>query len=220
MHISWRLSLWVSFVVIATVLIWIRIASQHHAKPATIKPITDLAATSPLNQPSGEVAPAEAYEIYSALYSTPMQEPVAFAENSVTDIPQVNGSCLQPSTQEEHEMTDAFVAANRQSHRWEQKFSIPQGYRLLQRSELTQVHACLATQERDVAGCASYKQLKHVRYLGVPGFDHMRTHALVSVIKSCGGLCGSGGIFVVEKTNGRWQRVVPTDFTRNCSWMY
>ena len=94
MHISWRLSLWVSFVVIATVLIWIRIASQHHAKPATIKPITDLAATSPLNQPSGEVAPAEAYEIYSALYSTPMQEPVAFAENSVTDIPQVNGSCL------------------------------------------------------------------------------------------------------------------------------
>jgi hypothetical protein len=220
MHTSWRLSLWVSLVVVATVLIWIRIASQHHAKPSTPKLITDLAATSPLNQPGGGVAPAEAYEIYSALYSTPMQEPLAFAENSVIDIPQVDGSCLQPSTQEEHEMTDAFVAANRQSHRWEQKFSIAQGYRLLQGRELTQAHACLATQGRDVAACASNKQLKHVRYLGVPGFDHTRTHALVSVIKSCGGLCGSGGVFAVEKIHGRWQRSAPTDFTRNCSWMY
>ena len=105
MHISWRLSLRISLVVIATVLIWIRVASKHHAKPATTKLITDLAATSPLNQPGGEAAPAEAYEIYSALYSTPMQEPLAFAENSMTDIPQVDGSCLQPSTQEEHEMT-------------------------------------------------------------------------------------------------------------------
>ncbi|HEX3437759.1 MAG TPA: hypothetical protein VHT24_13405, partial [Pseudacidobacterium sp.] len=72
----------------------------------------------------------------------------------------------------------------------------------------------------DVAACATYKQLKHVRYLGVPGFDRTRTHALVSVIKSCGGLCGSGGIFAVEKIDGRWQRSAPTDFTRNCSWMY
>jgi hypothetical protein len=220
MHTSWRLSLWVSLVVVATVLIGIRIASQHHAKPPTTKLITDMAASSPLNQPCGGVAPAEAYEIYSALYSTPMPEPLAFAENSVTDIPQVDGSCLQPSTQEQHEMTDAFVAANRQSHRWEQKFSIAQGYRLLQRSELTQVHACLATPGGDVAACAAYKQLKHVRYLGVPGFDHTGTHALVSVIKSCGGLCGSGGIFAVEKIDGRWQRSAPTDFTRNCSWMY
>jgi len=220
MHISWRLSLWVSLVVVATVLIWIRIASQRHAKPSTTKLITDLAATSPLNQPGGGVAPAEAYEIYSALYGTPMHEPLAFAENSVTDIPQVGGSCLQPSTQEEHEMTDTFVAANRQSHRWEQKFSIAQGYRLLQGRGLTQAHACLATQVSDVAACAGYNQLKHVRYLGVPGFDHTRTHALVSVIKSCGGLCGSGGIFVVDKIHGRWQRSAPTDFTRNCSWMY
>ena len=220
MHISWRLSLRVSLIVVATVLIWIRIASQHPAKPSAPKLITDLAATNPLNQPGGGVAPAEAYEIYSALYSTPMQEPLAFAENSVTDIPQVDGSCLKPSTPEEHEMTDAFVAANRQSHRWEQKFSIAQGYRLLSRSELAQAHTCLATHMRDIAACEGYKQLKHVRYLGVPGFDHTGTRALVSVIKSCGGLCGSGGIFAVERTEGRWQRSVTTNFTRDCSWMY
>ena len=220
MNTSWHLWMRVSLIVAVTVLIWVRIASQHHARTLTTKPITDLAATSPLNQPGGGVALTDAYEIYSALYQTLMPEPLAFAENSVTDIPQVDGSCLQPSTPEDREMTDAFVAANRQSHRWEQKFSIAQGYRLLQRSELAQVHACLATQGGDVAACAVYKQLKHVRYLGVPGFDHTRTHALVSVIKSCGGLCGSGGIFVVEKIHDRWQRSAPADFTRNCSWMY
>ena len=98
-------------------------------------------------------------------------------------------------------MNDAFVASNQQTHRWEQKFSIPQSYRLLPASE-------------------SYKQLRYVRLLGVPGFDHAHDRALVSVIKSCGHLCGSGGIFAVEKTGGTWQRSVTTGFTRDCSWMY
>jgi len=42
----------------------------------------------------------------------------------------------------------------------------------------------------------------------------------VSVIKMCGGFCGSGGIFEVAKTNGTWRRTDTKDFTRNCSWMY
>ena len=154
----------------------------------------------PLNQPGGGVVPSEAYEVYSALYQAPMQEPLVFSEDSLTDIPQVNGSCLRPTASQEQEMTDAFVAANQQSHRWEQKFSIPQGYRLLPHSELAQAQTCAATHGRDVASCESYKQLRYVRLLGVPGFDHAHTRALVSVIKSCGHLCGSGGIFAVEKT--------------------
>ena len=79
------------------------------------KPITDLGVTMPLNQAGGSPAPTEAYEVYSALYQAPMPEPLAFAEYSVTDIPQVNGSCLRPAAPQEHEMTDAFVAANQQS---------------------------------------------------------------------------------------------------------
>jgi hypothetical protein len=220
MRISWRLWLRVSLAVVAVILIWARIAVHRHTTTPAIKSIPDLAATSPLNQPGGEAAPAEAYEIYSALYQARMEEPLAFAGDSVTDIPQVDASCLKPSTPQEHEMTDAFVAANQRSHRWEQKFSIAQGYRVLPRSQLAQAQTCLATHGRDVARCESYKQLRHVRYLGVPGFDHTHTRALVSVIKSCGGLCGSGGIFVVERTGGTWQRSVTTDFTRDCSWMY
>jgi hypothetical protein len=220
MHISWRLWLRISLIVIVMVLVWVRFASWHRSKTSTAKPVTDLAASSPLNQAGGGTAPAEAYEIYSALYQAPMQEPLVFAGNSVTDIPQVDGSCLKPSTQEEHEMTDDFVAANRQSHRWEQKFSIAQGYRILPPGDLAQAQSCLATHGRDAASCEPYKQIRHVRYLGVPGFDHAHTRALVSVIKSCGGLCGSGGIFAVEKTGGKWQRSATTDFTRDCSWAY
>jgi hypothetical protein len=210
----------VFLVVVAVALVRVRIASLRHAHTPATKPMTDLGATMPLNQPGGGVAPAEAYEVYSALYQAPMPEPLAFSEDSATDIPQVNGSCLRPATPQEHEMTDAFVAANQQSHRWEQKFSIAQGYRLLPHSELAQAQTCLATHGRDAAQCENYKQLRYVRFLGVPGFDHAHTRALVSVIKKCGGMCGSGGIFAVEKMGATWQRSVTTDFTRDCSWMY
>lgn len=202
---------------VAVTLVWVRIASLHHPKTQAGKPMTDLGVTMPLNQPGGGVAPAEAYEVYSALYQVPMNEPLEFAEDSETDIPQVNGTCLRPAELQEHEMTDAFVAANQQSHRWEQKFSIRQGYRLLAHNEVAQVQMCLATHS---AQCEDYKQLRYVRLLGVPGFDHAHTQALVSVIKSCGHLCGSGGIFAVEKKNGTWQRSPTTDFTRDCSWIY
>ena len=150
MHISWRLWLRVSLVAVAVILIGVRITLQRHTKTSSTQAVTDLAATSPLNQPGGEGAPSEAYEVYSALYQAPMQEPLVFAENSVTDIPQVNGNCLKPSTPQEHELTDAFVAANQHSHCWEEEFSIPQGYRLLSPSELTHAQTCLATHRQEV----------------------------------------------------------------------
>ena len=123
MRISRGLWLWITVAVIAVVILWVRIISQRHTETPATKAITDLSVTSPLNQPGGGTAPEEAYDIYSALYQAPIQEPLVFAEDSVTDIPQVNGSCLKPSTPKEHEMTDAFVVANQQSHRWEQNFT-------------------------------------------------------------------------------------------------
>jgi hypothetical protein len=174
----------------------------------------------PLNQPGGGPAPPEAYQVYSALYQAKMAEPLAFAADSITDIPQVNGSCLRPTTPQERELADAFVAGNRQSHRWEEKFVIPQGYRLLSPDELGQVQTCLATHQRGGAECDKYSQYRYVRLLAVPGFNGARNRALVSVIKSCGQFCGSGGIFPMEKTGDTWRRSATTDFTRDCSWMY
>ena len=181
--------------------------------------VPDLSLTSPLNVPGGGVAPAEAYEVYSALYQEPLSEPLVFSNDSVTDIPQVNGSCLQPSTTEEHELTDAFVAANRQSHRWEPKFAIPAGYELLTREEAGAAQRCLDSHSQSES-CARFKGIRHVRFLGVPGFDANHTHALVSVVKMCGSFCGSGGIFEVQKAGGTWRRSEPSALTRECSWMY
>jgi len=206
MRISWRLGLRILLVMVVAALVWMRIASLRHRVTPGNKPITDLAVTMPLNQAGGSVAPADTYEVYSTLYQAPMPEPLVFSEDSATDIPQADGSCLKPATPEERETSDAFAAANRQSHRWEPRFSIAQGYRLLAHSELAEAQTCLATHGRDVARCQGYKDVRYVRFLGVPGFDHTHTHALVSVIKSCGGLCGTGGIFAVEKTGGMWQR--------------
>jgi uncharacterized protein YbdZ (MbtH family) len=215
---GWRL--WATVAVTATAILWVRLAVRSHRSLIGPKPIVDLSQTSPLNRPGGGTAPADAYEVYSALYQDPVNEPLVFAAESVTDIPQVNGSCLQPSTPDEHVMTDAFVAANGQSRLWEPKFAIPQGYRLIPRSEARVIQSCLESHFEDPGRCAGYKNIAHVRFLGVPGFNRSHTQAIVSVVKMCGGFCGSGGIFVVERSGHTWRRAATTDFTRECSWMY
>ncbi|HEX4311318.1 MAG TPA: hypothetical protein VHZ25_14900 [Acidobacteriaceae bacterium] len=220
MRLSARLGLRLVLVVVAVAILCVRLIPRHPARTLVARPVPDLSATNPLNQPGGGAAPAEAYEVYSALYHAPSDEPLAFSAVSRTDIPQVGGSCLKPSTAAEHAMADAFVAANQQSHTWEQKFTISQGYTVLSAGDTAQAQACLETHGQDEARCAAYKQVRHVRFLGVPGFDANQTHALVSVIKSCGGFCGSGGIFEVEKAGGSWKRAEATDFTSDCSWTY
>jgi|GEM_PF-5668216 len=212
--------LWLSLVVAVAGILCFRVISPRFAKPDAHAAIPDLSVSNPLNQPGGGQISAEAYEVYSALYQPPQQEPLAFAEDSQTDIPQVNGSCLKPSTPQEHEMADAFVTANQQSHRWQKKFTIPTAYLLLSRSGAAKVLDCIASGGKSVAGCEVYQPLRHVRYLGIPGFDHAHTRALVSVVKMCGNQCGSGGIFAVEKSGDAWRRADSTDFTRECSWMY
>ena len=199
MHPARRASLWITLLVCG-VLLWIvnvRRGVKTHPQGA----INDLSVTSPLNQPGGGAAPGESYDLYSALYHEPLREPLVFAADSMTDIPQVNGKCLKPSSPLEREMADT-------------------GYQILTPSEVSDALGCLETHAQGTARCEKYIQLRHVRFLGIPGFDHTHTRALVSVVKKCGRVCGSGGIFEVEKTGNTWRRSETTDFTRECSWMY
>jgi hypothetical protein len=220
MRLSLRLGFRLALIAIALAIILLRLVPHHRAPLPARSSVPDLSTTNPLNQPGGGPAPAEAYVVYSALYQAPSDEPLVFAADSRTDIPQVGGSCLKPSTSNEHALADAFVAANQQSHLWDQRFSIPQGYTVLSPADTVQAQACLQSHDPTSASCASYKQVRHVRFLGIPGFDASHTHALVSVIKNCGGFCGSGGIFAVEKHGSTWVRTDTTDFTRDCSWAY
>lgn len=219
MLVKRMLWLWASLAVVALAALILHLIVPHHVEAPASKPVPDLSVTSPLNQRGGGPAGADAYEVYSALYQTPQQEPLAIAEDSLTDIPQVDGSCLKPANAEERDLADAFVAANLKSHRWEKKFSISSEYILLSAAESKAAEACI---ENHGAGsdCAQYKALKHVRYLGVPGFDHTHTRALVSVVKKCRKYCGAGGIFLAEKTGGVWHRAEVSNLVRECSWMY
>ena len=220
MRLSPRLGFRLALVLIAVAIIVVRLIPRHTPHLRAHAPIPDLARTNPLNQPGGGPVPDDAYAVYSALYQAASDEPLAFAAESRTDIPQVGGSCLKPTTPDEHEMNDAFVAANQQSHLWEPKFTMAQPWRVLSPAETAQAQDCLASHNPATVGCAPYHQLRHVRFLGVPGLDRAHTHALVSVIKNCGGFCGSGGIFAVEKSGDSWKRSETTDFTRDCSWTY
>jgi hypothetical protein len=220
MRVSSSRWLWIGLAIVAVGIIFFRVLSPRFTKPDVRTTIPDLSVTSPLNEPGGGEISTEAYDIYSALYRQPQGEPLAFAENSQTDIPQLNGSCLKPSTPQEHELADAFVIANQQSHRWERKFAIPGTYLLLSRTGSAKAQDCLGSRGRSTADCAPYQSLRHVRYLGVPGFDRTHSRALVSVEKMCGIDCGSGGVFEVKKADGTWVRAEPNDFTRDCSWMY
>jgi hypothetical protein len=219
MRISPRLGFRIVLVVIALCLLWLRLVPRllQRSRP---RAANDLSVTAPLNQPGGGPAPAEAYAIYSALYQAPMNEPLVFASDSQTDEPQVGASCLKPSTPDERELAGAFDAANQKSHEWEPRFAIPQGYRVLNPSELAEARACQSPDAHNAAQCSAWKSVRHIRYLGVPGIDPSDTHALVSVIKSCGSQCGGGGIFEVEKSGNTWQRSPASDFTRDCSWVY
>jgi hypothetical protein len=219
MQLSRTLWIWASLAVIGLAILLVRFIAPHRVEAPVSKPIPDLSVTSPLNQRGGAAISPDAYEVYSALYQSPQTEALAFAEDSLTDIPQVDGSCLKPSSADEREMAEAFVAANKQSHRWEKKFSIPANYTLLSATEAGKAESCIETHAQS-AECRPYASIKHVRYLGVPGFDHAHLKALVSVVKQCGRYCGSGGIFLVEKAGGSWRRAEASDFVRECSWMY
>ena len=84
-------------------------------------------------------------------------------------------------------------------------------YLLLSRSEIRKGPG-LPRKSREKRGriAQSINHSRHVRYLGVPGFDHTHTRALVSVVKMCGNHCGSGGIFEVEKSGNTWRRAEST----------
>ncbi|HEY3707665.1 MAG TPA: hypothetical protein VGL22_21570 [Terracidiphilus sp.] len=211
-------NLWITLLLAAAaaVLLW----NRYHAAHRSSLRITDLAASSPLNQPGGAEVPAEAYQVYSGIYQTPADEPLAFAQDSGTDVPQLNGSCLKPSTPDEKAMADAFEAANRRSQRWDTRFHLPGGYSVLSPRELDEAQTCLASHTQNTPQCTPYKALRHVRILGVPGFDSAHNRALVSILIKCGPYCGTGGIFEAHKENGRWKRADPTPFTSDCSWRY
>lgn len=216
---TWRIAVWALLLIVAGIVAWKRFGGPGRGGAGSVG---DLSVSNPLNVPGGAPEPEEAYAVYSALYQEKENETLGFANYSSTDIPQVDGSCLKPQNSGDKALADAFVAANRQSHPWDQKFAIAQGYRMLNPREVNEALECLEAGARagTLPECAAYKELRHVRFLGAPGFSQDHAHALVSIIRKCGRYCGAGGIFEVEKQGTTWKRSEAGAFTEGCSWMF
>jgi hypothetical protein len=216
-----RIAVWVALLAVAGFIAWKRFGGDGRTASHR-QGIPDLSVSSPLNRPGGAPEPEEAYAVYAALYQEKSNEPLAFASYTSTDIPQLDGSCIKPQTPDDKAMADAFEAANKQSHPWEQKFAIAQGYRLLDTRQVNEATECLETGAKaaTLPECAAYKGLRHVRFLGAPGFNADHTRALVSIIRKCGPYCGAAGIFEMEKAAGTWKRADAGTFTEDCSWMF
>ena len=116
-------------------------------------------------------------------------------------------------------MVSYFESANHQKHRWERRFAVGV-YQLIPQPETDRIKSCLDTARATDRPCAAYPGVRHVRYLGIPGFNQGHSRAIVSVIRMCGADCGSGGIFEVKNEGGHWLRAESTAFTSDCSWMY
>jgi hypothetical protein len=187
--------------------------------PAKPTVVVDRAVTKPLNQPGGGPLAAAAYTVYSDLYRAPQGEPLVFGNQTRTDIPQIDGSCLKPATEDEQKMVEAFEAANHLSHPVRPNFKIDGGYRVLDEKKAAYAAYCIQAHFPG-AQCEEYKGMKHVRWLGAPGFAPSGDRALVSVIRDCGHWCGVGGIFVTEKKDGHWMHAEATPLTKECSWMF
>jgi hypothetical protein len=203
----------VTAVIAVVLMLWVRFGWHRRHRPSP-NAIPDRSLTSPLNQPGGGSAPDEAYSIYSALYQEPTGEPLAFSQDSVTDILKLRRPPgLHP---EQRAMTDAFSVILRSSL-GEQVYDSPDTNCSHGQSGNPGVSGNHAPHP---ASCDRYAQIRHGRFLGIPGPNQTHTRALVSVVRMCGPYCGNGGIFEVEKTGATWRRADTTDFTRNCSWMY
>ena len=148
--------LWLVIVMLIGSLLLARVFRRQ--RPASHPPVADLSITSPLNAAGGGAVAGEAYQVYSDLYREPAHEALVFSEQSRTDIPQVNGSCLQPAAADEREMADAFVAANRQSHAWQPLFVIAQGYRIVA-AEAARIQSCVEEHFRIALGAARIDRL-------------------------------------------------------------
>ena len=164
--------------------------------------------------------------IYSALYQEKSNEPLAFANYTSTEQSATGRKLPETGAPYERGMAEAFEAANKQSHPWEQKFATAQGYRLLTARETNEAMECLEANseagEKAAAlpQCAAYKDTAPRAVPGragvqcgphaSAGFDHSQMRAVLRRRR----------IFEVEKT-GRDVETSPGRgaFAEECSSM-
>jgi hypothetical protein len=153
-------------------------------------------------QPGPESVPKpydvqEAYEVYAAALTLDH----AKGELLIGDTTLPIKNCLDPRSDK---LVDAAIAdykeANESIWQLQRNFKLKSAYKLLSSSEIKDL------QKPDPKGFNW--TLSHgtgIRHFSAVGFNSEKTIAFVEMDFVCGGLCGHGQPYVLQKRNGRWQ---------------
>ena len=149
----------------------------------------------------------EAYEIYATLL--PAQWPVTEAHTSKMIIRAETASyemCLKPEGESVAVVGPAianFLEVNKQTWLLQRAIPMDLPYEFLFKKELEAIFA-------DGPGgwqgfYAKYPDSGGFNEVSAVGFNADKTVAVVYVAHSCGGLCGGGSFYVLQKREGKWQ---------------
>ncbi len=177
---------------------------------------------------------ADAYEVYSAILSSPEERRLSKSKNFVIRLETnknfggfldtQNGSsvCLRPDDESKKIIgtaLDDYVKVNKTSWRLRDSFKLELPYKLVS-SEILSSILKKEGQELEDTWTEFYKQYPDSGgfiELSAVGFNAEKTVAVVSQGRWCRLLCGNGAYHVLQKKEGKWIPLVWKG--ESCSWI-
>lgn len=168
---------------------------------------------------------SEAYNVYSAVLA--LENPKGDLLIVDTTVPFTH--CLEPrSDQVVDAAIEDYRKANKSKWRLGYHLGLERSYTLVSQDEAGDL-----LQSPPKRGAWRFSAFGGIHHFSAVGFSPDKTIAFVEMDVVCGGLCGHGGPFILQKKKGKWVQYVPNppmtqnpDGTRAqsgptiCSWFY
>src|SRR5215831_16526028 len=157
---------------------------------------------------SAEMRETEEYAVYSALLANAQTGNSLLIQNRTESAYRYDGSGDEAKYIKDHfppetsqETLDDFKQIDRQQKELGQRFELYQTYLLVTQEER---HNGFANRAGRDAFFQKYPSARGVILLSRVGFNKTIDEALVYSWRYCGGDCGGGGYYLLQKQNGRW----------------
>ena len=171
--------------------------------------------TAPSQPAPSNYDEAEAYEVYAVILSSEYRFKNAkqFVIRRETDSYQM---CLKPNQEFEERLGPAiaaYVELNKKEWLLQPKLRVDRLYQLVRKDRFKMIF----DQGSWEAYYAEYPESQGFIQFSAVGFNKDQTVAVVYIGYGCGGLCGAGQFYVLEKVNGKWK---PFKWEgESCSWI-
>lgn len=175
---------------------------------------------------------ADAYEVYSAILSSPEVARLSKAKNLVIrqetlgnfgtflDVEHSTRICLRPDAESAKIMGTAiadYVKVNKTKWLLREKFKLEIPYKLINSETIIPIINPFTEKEDWKEFYKQYPDSGGFIDLSAVGFNADKSVAVVSKGRWCGSLCGEGDYYVLQKKDGKW---VPLKWNGDyCSWV-